>query len=896
MKNWVSLHNHTMFSLLDGCGRIEDLVAYAKKLNFPALAITDHGTCAGYLDFQSLCLEHKIKPLFGVECYISPFEMTLKGFSDTDKADLGDKYKDELRKRSKNHHLILIAKNDIGLKTIYKIITTANMVGFYNRPRIDYEFLAENHEGLICTTACIASKLNFYILKNDYASAFNEVKFLKGLFGDDLYLELEANNLEEQKVVNKALVAISEQFKIKTILANDIHYINADYIYAHEVLLKLNSNNENWTFSAKNLYLMDYDEFWKHIKQNHGYLSDKVIQKSLENTLEIADKCTAVVDVKSKKEPVYIPDKGSTEEFLQDLMQKGIFKRGIHKFLPEVKKQYLDRLLYEFQVIQKKGFIDYFLICWDFINYAKTNNILIGPGRGSVGGSLLAWVIGLIELDPIKYNLSFERFLNPERNKSPDIDTDMEDDRRNEIREYLAKKWGENCIAPIVAYSRYSGNSLFRDVCRLFNIDFMEYNEIAKTIKTTEEELKKLKPFSENVKDNVELSKFLLKHRDKDIEKLVTLMEGQIKNASIAAAGTIISNAPLQEILPLRRSKEEKLVTEWESMKLSSSGYLKMDLLGLKTLSILKDVLNAIGKDINWLYNLPTNDPKVYDYFTQCKTLAVFQFEGDGMTGLLKEVKPKSVEDLAVCSALYRPGPISNGLLSSYIHRRKGAEITTYIHDIAKDVLEDTFGIMIYQEQVISLFHKLGLTYGEADLFRRALDEVRTKEIEYYTSKIRESKSLPLNELEQLLKDIENRIGYSFNKSHAIEYALISYWTMYFKVYYPIEFCMANLNRNLHDQEKISLYARMFVEENNKKIFYGNVNTFTPKFERHNDTISFGYICIKGFSEDNLEKVIVSRPYSSFEDYLKRSKAKKNITQVLIDIGLFDNMRTFENE
>ena len=923
MKDWVSLHNHTMYSLLDGCGRISDFVAYAKEINFKSLAITDHGTCAGFLDFQALCQEHGIKPIFGLECYISPFETTLKGLTDEEKADENKDYKNELKVRSKNFHLVLLAKNNTGLKTLYNVITTANMVGFYRRPRIDYDFLSKNHEGLICTSACLASKLNNFIMAGDDRGVESEINFMKSVFKDDYYLELEAHNMEEQKIINKKLIELSKKHGIKTIFANDAHYINADYKKAHAALIKINSDSD-WTFSAEDLYLMNYDEFFNHIKKNHGYMKDDIIEEALKNTNEIADKCNAIIDVKSKKEPIYTnTDNIENIDFLIKLMLQGSVAKKLDRlpidvdkaletekirkfkfYYPEVKnmrKFYFDRLQYEFKIIKDKGFIDYFLIVWDFIKNAKDNGILIGPGRGSVGGSLLAWIIGLIELDPIEYKLSFERFLNPARSKSPDIDTDIEDEKRDEVRNYLSKKWGENCIAPIVAYSRYSANSLFRDVCKLYGMEFMEYNEIAKTIDTGDMEagLGKLKSFQRNLEENEKLQKFINKlDKGEEIVDLVTKMEGQIKNTSIAAAGTIISNQPLQELLPLRRAKDKSLVTEWEGTKLSSCGFLKMDLLGLRTLTVLKDCLKMVNKDIDFLYTLPMNDPQVYKYFEDGKTLGIFQFESSGITGLLKKVCPKSIEDIAICSALYRPGPITHGLLADYINRRSGAAQVSYIHKVTEDILKDTLGILVYQEQIIDVFNKLGLTYGEADLLRRAIDSYNFKEMDEFSKKIREKKLLRDDELDILIEDIKTRAGYSFNKSHAIEYAIVSYWCMYFKYYYPSQFCLANLNRNLDDKEKVDLYITMAETELNRQVYYGDINDFRSVFEIVDGTICYGYGSLKYLSLDILEKIISIRkekPFTSVEDFLVRcTKIKKNVVKILIDIGMLDKLKIFE--
>ena len=922
MKKWVSLHDHTMYSLLDGCGRITDFVSYAKKCDFSELAITDHGTCAGFLDFQALCLEVGIKPIFGLECYIAPFEMTLKGITEEEDFNKEDRKK-EIKSRSKNNHLILLAKDNEGLKSLYRIITAANMIGYYRRPRIDYDFLSKNSTGLICTTACLASRLNNFIMNNDEVGIDKEINFLKGLFKNDVYLELEANGMKEQKIINKKLIELSDKYGVKLIIANDVHYINKDYKKAHEALIKINSDSD-WEFEAKDLYLMNYDEMFNHMKSNHDYISDEIITKALENTNEIANKCSAIIDTKSKKEPIYIsPDNKDNHDYLSEIMIKGIYNRGIdklptnvnschetntikkfkinHPYISNMREHYLNRLKYEFQIIKDKGYIDYFLIVWDFINYAKENDVLIGPGRGSVGGSVLAWIIGLIELDPIEYKLSFERFLNPQRQKSPDIDTDIEDLKRDFIRKYLADKWGENCIAPIVAYSRYSANSLFRDLCKLHKLSFIEYNEIARdNIETGTQELKKLRSFKENLEENEVLRKYIEKLGiiGEQIVQLIAMMEGQIKNTSIAAAGTIISNQPLQELLPLRLAKDKTLVTEWEGMKLSASGFLKMDLLGLKTLTYIKQCLRKINKSVDWLYSLPMDDPAVYEYFAKEKTSAIFQFEGASITGVVRKIKPVCIEDLAICSALHRPGPMTNGVMQDYMDRRNGDQEITYIHPIAKDILADTLGVVIYQEQIIELFNKLGLDYGEADILRRTLDEGGN--INKYYTKIKQLKVLPEYELDKLIEDIKERSGYSFNKSHAIQYAIISYWEMYLKVYHPLEFFLANINENFRTygrelQGKIRLNIIMFEEELEKRIYYGDINDFTTTFELYKDTVSYGYACVKYLNEENLNNVVALRPFTSVQDFLKRgNKIKKNVAEILVGIGMLDNLKLFE--
>lgn len=901
--NWLSYHNHTSFSLLDGCGRIEDFVQRAVDCGFKSIAITDHGTCAGYIDFQILCESKGIKPIFGIEAYVAPESMTTKGLTDEDKIALGEDYKDELKKRQKNYHLILLAKNDVGLKNIYNINTDSNIIGFYSRPRIDYDYLKKHCEGLVCTTACMASKLNSYILNNDEAAIKREIETLKGMFGDDLYLELNVNVMDQQYIINKRLLELSKEYNIKYVFSTDTHYPDKSFEKAHGIILKINSNSK-WEFSAKDLYIMSYDEIFEYIVANHAYLTEDQIKIGLANSLEIEKKCNVKLDLKSRKYPYYeCPSGYTSKQYILKLIADGMKKRfsTVNK---SRMNEYLDRVKFELEIIANMGYIDYFLIVQDFINWAKDNQILVGPGRGSVGGSLIAWLIGITEVDPIEYNLSFIRFLNPERLKAPDADTDIEDERRADVRSYLAKKWGDACIAPIIAYSRYSANSLFRDVCKQFDLSFSDYNAVAKTIDSVGDEYHELKSFKEVLVENPVLKKFVdANENGEEIADIISKLEGQIKNTSIAAAGTIISNKPLKNIMPLRRTKGDVIITEWEGHKLDPAGYLKMDLLGLKTLTVIKKCLDIIGKDINFIYNLPLNDDKVYNNFRKGKTEAIFQLESKNITSLLCKIKPTELEHISVTSSLYRPGPIETGVIEHYLKRKSGLEEIEYMHPLFESVLKPTLGLVIYQEQVIEIYNKLGLTFGEADLLRRYCEQKKSEKMQFYYDKIKAANILPKDEFEKLMPMIEERIGYSFNRSHSIQYSIVSYWGMWLKTYYPEIFCAVNLNQNLDKEEKINRYIKMAERECEIEVDYGDINNLSIHFDivNKNDkkVLKFGYACVKSVSEESLRNIInftKSNPVDSLKAFLetiKEHKAKKNVIDIFIKIGLFDKLDVF---
>ena len=686
---FVHLHIHSEYSLLDGANRIKDLPVRAKELGMNAIAITDHGVMFGAIDFYKACKANGVKPIIGCEVYVAP-----RGRKDKE-PKIDEKY----------NHLILLAKNNEGYKNLAKLVSLGFIEGFYYKPRIDKEILEKYHEGIICLSACLAGEVNQAILNNNIEEAKKVALWFKNLFGEDYYLEVQNNGIKEQVLVNQKLVDLSRELNIPLVATNDAHYLKKEDAYNHEVLLciqtgKKMTDEDRMRFDTDELYVKSPEEMIEYFKN---------IPEAIENTVKIAEKCNVEFEFGHTILPNYdVPEQYSTHyDYLESLTQAGLAKR----YGQNITKEIQERAQYELSVIKKMGYVDYFLIVWDYINYAKTHNIPVGPGRGSGAGSIVAYSIGITDIDPIKYNLIFERFLNPERISMPDFDVDFCYEKRDKVIEYVCDKYGKENVSQIITFGTMSARMVIRDVGRALDVPYAETDKLAKmipnelhiTIKKALEQNRELKELYEN---------------DATVKKLIEIamaLEGMPRQASTHACGIVITKEPVVNYVPLYM-RDNTISTQYIMTTLEELGLLKMDFLGLRTLTVIQDTIDLVKKDkcIDVEFDKDMNDPKVYKLWQDGNSVGIFQFESQGMTNFMKELKPDCLEDIIAGVSLYRPGPMDQ--IPRYIANKKDPEHAVYTHPALKPILEVTSGCMVYQDQVMQLVRDLaGYSLGRAD-------------------------------------------------------------------------------------------------------------------------------------------------------------------------------------
>jgi len=912
-RDFVHLHLHTQYSLLDGAIKVEDLARKAKELGFRAVGISDHGNLFGSLHFYRTMKSAGIKPIIGMEAYFttgSRFDRKTKGTED----NITDKY---------NHHLILIAKDDEGLSNLMKLSTLAFEEGFYYKPRIDYDLLEKYGKGLIALTACLKGVPTYYASINEREKAREWVKKFKDIFGEDLYLEVQANNLQEQEVANRNLIEIAKKYDVKLIATNDSHYLNPEDREAHTVLMAIQMKKTLHELSMgsfrchnEGLHFASPAEVWKKFEGKFdGW------ERALLATLEVMEKTQDTFSLFESKDyllPEYrVPD-ATLEEHLRKLAVEGL-KRRIAQGQAKNSKEYWERLEYELDVINRMGFAGYFLIVQDFINWAKNRDIPVGPGRGSAAGSLVAFAIGITDVDPIKHDLLFERFLNPERVSMPDIDVDFCMDRRDSVIGYVKEKYGSENVAQIITYNVMKAKQTLRDVARALGLPYATADQMAKLIpqgdiqgtwlsleemySTPLEVLKeKYGHHRGDIEDNVTKFRNLCRENP-ELDRLVQIalkLEGLTRHTSLHAAGVVIAPKPLRELVPLYYDREGAVATQFDMVKLEDLGLLKMDFLGLKTLTELKAMRDLIkerrGIDVNFL-SLPMDDPEVFKLLQEGNTTGIFQLESRGMKELLKRLVPDSFEDIVAVLALYRPGPLKSGLVDIYINRKHGREPVTYPFPELEPILRETYGVIVYQEQVMKMSQVLaGFTPGEADTLRKAIGKKKRDLMEAMRKKFIEGsveRGFPREKIEKLWDDIENFASYSFNKSHSVAYGYISYWTAYVKAHFPQEFYAVKLTTEKNDSKFINLIKDAQLMD--FKILPPDINRsdvgFTIEGERE---IRFGIGRIKGVGEEAAKEITRSRsssPFRGLQDFVSRvdgRKVNKKVIEVLIKAGAFD--------
>ncbi len=874
MSDFVHLHNHSHYSLLDGLAKIDELVAQTKKMGMNAIALTDHGNLYGAIEFYKEAKKQGIKPIMGVEAYLAPKSRFIKNSNDADRY----------------FHITLLAKNNAGWKNLIQLVTKANLEGFYYKPRIDKELLKEHKEGLIVLSGCPSGEIPKMILKNQIDEAYKTADEYKDIFGEDFYIEIW--HQPKIKEVHKALpylIDLAKEKNIPLVATQDTHYIKKEDAFYHDVLLAVQTGNkitddDRFTLKAGEFYLRPKEEMEK-IFQN--------TPEAIENTGKIAEKCNVEISLGQTLIPKFnVPENETAFSFLEKLVNQRISQR-----YPEMTDEIKDRLKYELDVIKKTGFADYFLIVQDFVNWAKERKIVVGPGRGSAAGSIISYILKITEVDPIKYNLLFERFLNPERIEMPDIDIDFTDIRRDEVMGYLREKYGENSVAHIITFGTMASRAAIRDSGRALGFSYGFCDEISKMI-----------PFNADLKDALEQVPELKSQYDSnpEVRRLIDTamhLEGVARHASVHACGTVIGAKPLTEYMPLQYAPQDPntIITQFEMGAVNSLGLLKMDLLGLKNLTIIEETIRLI-KDTQEVEidigKIPLDDKKTFSLIQSANTTGVFQFESSGMRRYLKELKPTELEDIIAMVALYRPGPMD--LIPQYIARKQGKEKETYLHPLLEPILKNTHGIGIYQEQMMQIARDLGgFTLSEADILRKAIGKKIKELLDKQQEKIMSgmaAKGIDKKTAEAIWEMFPPFSRYGFNRSHAACYAIIAYQTAYLKTHFPIELTTSLLNNDSGDVDRISF----LVSESKKMgimVLPPDINQSYAKFSPEGNHIRFGLSAIKNVGSNIVSAIIAERqkngPFISISDFLARVTHKdlnKKSLESLSKAGVFDGL------
>ncbi len=876
-SNFVNLHVHTEFSLLDGACRIKDLVSQAKKYKMPALAITDHGVMYGVIQFYKEAIKQGIKPIIGCEMYVAPesrFEKTSK-------------------RRESPYHLILLVKNNEGYKNLIQLVTLSYLEGFYYKPRIDKEILRKYSSGLIASSACLQGEIPQKLLQNNFKEAKKSALEYLEIFGEgNFYLELQKNNIPEQNVVNQRLISLGKELSIPLIASNDIHYVNKEDARAHEILLCIQTATN--LADEKRLKFATDEFYFNSPEEMAEKFSD--LPEAIENTVKIAEKCNLEIDFRQAHLPEFqVPSEHNITSYLREICFTGLRKR-----FAEVTEELEERLDYELSVIKSMGFEPYFLIVWDFVKYAKEQGIMVGPGRGSAAGSLVAYCLNITNINPMTYGLLFERFLNPERISMPDFDIDFCYERRSEVIDYVTEKYGKDKVAQIITFGTMAARAAVRDVGRALGIPYARVDTIAKMIPwepniTIKKALKMEKRLSEEMENDKEV---------KDLIENAIALEGLSRHASTHAAGIVLSEKPLTNYVSLQKTADGEICTQYAMAELEELGLLKMDFLGLRTLTVISNTLKIIqhtqGKKID-INNIPTTDKGVYKMLSAGKSIGVFQLESDGMRDLVKRLKPENIDDITALLALYRPGPLGSGMIENFINRKKGEIEIKYPHPSLEPILKETYGVIVYQEQVMKVASELaGFSLGQADILRKAMGKKQKKVMEKQRElfiKGAQKNKIKKNVAVEVFDLIAYFAGYGFNKSHSVSYAFISYQTAYLKKNFPVEYMASLLTSIMGNNDKIPLYIRE-CQNMGIQILPPDINQSLINFTVvGNKSIRFGMAAVKNVGEKAFKSIIEERKknniYESLFDFCQRVDLRvvnKRVIESLIRCGSFDSL------
>jgi len=888
---FVHLHVHTQYSLLDGAIRINDLVSKAQEFHLPALSITDHGNMFGTVDFYQKVQKAGIKPIIGAEMYLAPGSRFDKG---------GTSETRDLR-----YHLILLVKNRTGYKNLSKLVTAGHFEGFYRKPRVDREILQKYNEGLIALSACIHGEIPMAILNGNMPRALEIADEYRAIFNDGrFYLEVQDNGMPDQKIVNEGLIEISRKLSLPVVATNDCHYLNKTDAYAHEVLLCIQTgknitSQDRMKFSTDQLYFKSPTE----MEQAFSHVKD-----ATRNTIVIAEQCNFDMQFNEYKFPKFMPPKEETNEsYFEGLSRDGLKKRLAQinnvsaDTVPSRIDAYRQRLEEEIRMIRQMHFTTYFLIVADFINYAKRSGIPVGPGRGSAAGSLVAYALGITEIDPIENGLLFERFLNPERISPPDIDVDFCMEGREQVLDYVKQKYGEQNVSQIITFGTMNARGVIRDVGRALDIPFKEVDRIAKLIpdepKITIEKAITQEP---------QLQELI--NTDDRIEKLLNIarsLEGLSRHASKHAAGVVVADAPVVEYLPLYRGANDEVITQYPMQDVEQIGLIKFDFLGLRTLTVVDKAVKLIKTnpscalpDIN---KLPQDDRKTYELLCSGETEGVFQLESSGMKEVLMRTKPESIADLTALLALYRPGPLESGMVDGFIDGKHGRVAITYELPQMEEILKETYGVILYQEQVMKIASSLaGFSLADADLLRRAMGKKKEDVMALQKKKFLEGadrQKIDHGKAEKIFDSMAKFAKYGFNKSHSAAYAYVSYQTAYLKAHYPVEFMAALLSSEMDKTDKVVKHINE-CRDRNIEILPPDVNESYIDFTVIGGKIRFGLKAVKNVGQGAIEAIIAAREsdglFDSLFDLCEKvdlRRVNKKVLESLIKCGAFDSFK-----
>ena len=881
---FTHLHVHTEYSLLDGSSKISELLPRARELGMDSLAITDHGVMYGVIDFYKKAKEVGVKPILGCEIYVAP----------------GSRFdREQSRGEDRYYHLVLLAENNQGYKNLMKIVTRGFTEGYYYKPRVDYEILERYHEGIIALSACLAGEIPNKILKEDYEGARAAARRMNELFGPgNFFLELQDHGLRQQTQVNSVIMRMSKELDIPLVVTNDVHYIKEEDAVPHDLLLciqtgKLVTDEDRMRYEGGQFFLKSEEEMQKVFPY---------AREALENTHKIAERCNVEIVFGEQKVPKFdVPEGYDAFSYLKELCEEGLVKR----YGDPPPKDLKERLAYELDTIRNMGYVDYFLIVWDFIRFAKSQGIAVGPGRGSAAGSIVSYCLKITDIDPIRYQLIFERFLNPERVSMPDIDIDFCYERRQEVIDYVYEKYGKDKVVQIITFGTMAARMAVRDVGRVMNIPYAQVDKVAKMIPMelgiTIEKALNHNPELRQAYEADEVTKNLI--------DMSMRLEGLPRHTSIHAAGVVIGSEPLDEFVPLSRGADNVITTQFTMTTIEELGLLKMDFLGLRTLTVIQDAVRMVEKktgqplDIN---AIDYDDPEVYDMIGQAKTDGVFQLESAGMKSFMRELKPGNLEDIIAGISLYRPGPMD--FIPKYIKGKNNRDSIRYSCPELEEILEPTYGCIVYQEQVMQIVMKLaGYTLGRSDLVRRAMSkkkaDVMAKERANFDYGNEEEgvegcirRGIPEDVANHVFDEMIDFAKYAFNKSHAAAYAVVAYQTAWLRCHYPMEFMAALLTSVITNPKKITEYINT-CRSMGIRILQPDINEGESGFSVSGDAIRYGLSAIKSLGKNVIDVMIEEREahgrYKNLKDFMERLTSKeinKRTIENLIKSGALDSL------
>ena len=880
--DFCHLHCHTQYSLLDGAAGIDTLIGRAKQKDIPALAITDHGNLYGVPEFYTTAKDEGVQPIIGCEFYVTPHGMDTK--------------RDQTR-----YHQVLLAKNETGYQNLMKLSSKSFLDGFYYKPRIDHDIMREHSEGLVATTCCLQGEVPQTILNKGEAAAREVFEMYLDIFGDDYYIEIQDHDIEDQHTCNEVLLRWAKEYDVKTVATNDVHYVDQNDAAAQDVLLCLQTGKD---LNDPNRMRFENDQFYlKGADEMHSALSglpDKFQREALVTTNEIADKCTFDLPMGDLLMPHYpIPD---DFQGMDDYLRHLTFERAKERYGDPLPQRVVDRLNHELGIIAEMGYSGYFLIVQDFTEAARELDVRVGPGRGSAAGSCVSYCLGITNVDPLEYDLLFERFLNPERVSMPDIDIDFDDRGRSKVIDYVVKKYGRENVCQIITFGTMGAKTAIRDVARVLDIPLDRSDEIAKMIPEGPgvdldqalEEVPKFRQLQES--DNPKIRKMM---------HYAQVLEGAARHTGVHAAGVIIAPGRVSDYVPVSvsKSKGEKVVTtQYDGDWVEEFGLLKMDFLGLKTLTVINDTIELVkenhGVEID-IEEIPLDDEKTFELFQRGETVSIFQFESTGMREWLRKLKPTELDDLIAMNALYRPGPMEN--IPTYIARKHGREEVEYPHPMLEDILEPTYGIAVFQEQVMEMARKLaGFSLGEADILRRAMgkkkEKLMKKQRQKFVEGCKRENDIPEDEANRLFDIINEFAGYGFNKSHSAAYSLVAYQTAYLKAHYPAEFLAAAMTNEIGNNDKLAVVLEE-ARHLGIDLLPPSINRSEAHFTVDDGDIRLGLGAIKGAGMSAIEEIVETReehgPFETIFDvtnHLDLRTAGKRTLEALAKAGALDEL------